>query len=124
MSPPDDTDWRIEADAFVAALRDRRPDAPVRWASDPGSTDALDFLAILGPQRVNGWLARDGQALWLEGDLPDVASVAIWFREIVPSPQPLLLYDEAMQGTVELATGRNSAETGAAYLADVSDRSA
>jgi hypothetical protein len=116
VTPPDETDWRMDPADFEAALRERWPAARVRATrSDP--TYALDFAVDVEGGEAEGSFARDGQMLGLLHDVYLCAEVAAWFRSVVPAEQPLLFWDPALNGHVELRGALAPRELAEAYLA-------
>lgn len=102
VSPPEQTDWKMDPNEFRAAVVRRWPDASVREVTDPLSTAALDVRLDLEGKPLDGMLTRDGLAVALEADVVSSAQFARWLRSIVPSRQPLLFYDEGLTATVPL----------------------
>ena len=117
VTPPEETAWRMEPDEFLARLRERWPDAAVREVPGSDPTYAFDFT-VTEPGRVDGAWAHSGQMLGLDGEITDVMSLAVWFREQVPAEQPLLFYDPALNGQLTLEPGADPAAAARAYLQD------
>jgi hypothetical protein len=115
VSPPAETDWRLDPADFEAALRARWP--VVDFHPNTGDMYAFDFGVEVDGGRVDGGFARDGQVLGLGGDLFPCAQVAVWFRELVPAEQPLLFYDQGYNGHAELTPGMSAAALVEAYRA-------
>ena len=106
MSPSQETDWRFEPDEFVRLLRDRWPNAEVTEFDDPEFLAALDFRVTLDDgTRVDGNLSRNGQAVGLDGDIPETAEFAAWIRSVVPPARELLFYDQGFHFDVPLTPG-------------------
>jgi hypothetical protein len=116
VSPPDETDWRMDPADFEAALRSHW--SVVHVHPNRGSdVYAFDFALMVGTGTVDGGFARDGQALGLQHDVHLCAEVASWFRTLVPAAQPLLFYDQTFNADVRLRPGMSGQELAAAYLA-------
>lgn len=117
VTPPAASAWTLDLESFRAALLERWPDAQQRDVPESDPTYALDFT-ILAVGRVDGAFGRDGQVIGLTGELPDVMTVALWFRSLVPAEQPLLFCDPALNGQVELIPDADPEQAAAAYLED------
>jgi hypothetical protein len=106
VSPSRETDWRFGSDAFMRMLLDRWPDAEITEFDDPEFLAALDFRVTLEDGRqLDGNLSRDGQAVGLDGDIPEAAELAAWVRSVVPPEQELIFYDQGYHFDVPLAPG-------------------
>lgn len=116
VSPPDETDWRMDPADFEAALR-------AHWSvvhiERTRGTDmyAFDFAVVVGRDTVDGGFERDGQVLGLQHDVYLCAEVAAWFRTLVAPGQPLLFYDQMFNADVALEPGMSGREIAAAYVA-------
>jgi hypothetical protein len=120
VSPSQETSWRIDPEEFETHLRERWPDAEV-WPGDPDSQRALTFeLPSLGEVPPRGRLMRDGQVVGLDGDVPESAEVASWFREVVPAQQELVFWDQEYSFHVPLTEGVTRDEIVAAVEASES----
>jgi hypothetical protein len=105
VSPSQETAWSIDPEEFEEQLRERWPDAEV-WPGDPDSQRALTFeLPSVGDVPPRGRLMRDGQVVGLDGDVPESAEVASWFREVVPAQQELVFWDQGYSFHVPLTEG-------------------
>ena len=70
----------------------------------------------VGGERVDGYLDQRGQAVVIEGSPRGAAEVAAWFRRQVPTPQPLVFYDESYTSSVDLTEGLDPGETVAPFV--------
>jgi hypothetical protein len=104
-------------DAFVADFFRCWPEAVVTPVDDPSRFHGIEWRIQTGKGEVEGALSRDGRVLILEGDIEDVAQVAIWFRSLVPAPQPLLFYDEGYNVDVALGPETKAEDVVTAFLA-------
>ena len=116
VSPPEETDWRIDPADFEAALVARWPDADLQQSA-PDRVYAFDFTVKLDGDTVDGAFERAGQTVGLTRDLRLCAEVAAWFRTVVPAEQPLLFYDQGYNSHVALSAGITGEAIVAAYLA-------
>jgi hypothetical protein len=104
VSPTTETDWQLDPDDFARRLQDRWPEAVVEPA-DRGNR-AIEFTVPVGDgSQVEGYLARNGKAVWFDGDVAPAAEVASWLREQVPADQELSFYDQAYEVVVPLRPG-------------------
>jgi hypothetical protein len=118
VTPPDATEWRLDPADFAAALTERWPGAEVRENGEEDPIYALDFTLRDGGTRVDGSFARKGQMLGLDGALEETMPVAVWFRGLVDPRQPLLFYDPALNGQVELTAEVSAEDAVRAYRDD------
>ena len=102
VSPPEETAWRLDPEAFQRELRARWPGAVVRIDPDPQINYPLSWTVEEANGPLAGSLDRDGQAVTLDGDLDDAARAALWVRGLTPAEQPLQVYDEGYSANVEL----------------------
>lgn len=116
VTPPDETEWRMDPADFEAALRERWPDAQVEPNPEHGLF-AFDFTVSVEGARVDGGFARDGRMLAIGDEVLPTAHVAVWFRGLTPPEQALLFYDDGYAGHVELTPGMTAADLAAAYQA-------
>ena len=105
VSPSADTDWRIGAADFEARLRARWPEAHAQVMTLEGIEGELEFSVPPGDAPLAGVLQADGKAMSLDGELPDCAELAAWFREQVPPEQELILWDGGGSVVVPLEPG-------------------
>lgn len=106
VSPPSETEWRIDPEEFVARLQERWPDARLSIHEPDSSLAALTFeVPVEGEYPPRGELMRDGQVVGLEGGLRESAEVAAWMREIVPLEQALIFWDQGYHFHVPLTEG-------------------
>jgi hypothetical protein len=97
ISPPDDTEWRLDPEEFEARLEERWPGAEVRPAPE-GSPMAFHFTIEVGGESLDGSYADDGQTLWIEmGSEDGMAELAVWFRGQVPEDEELEFADEGLE---------------------------
>jgi hypothetical protein len=108
--------WSMPNDAFVTDLRRRWPDVEVTPVEDPSRFHGIEWRIQVGERKVEGALSRDGRALILEGDIEDVADIAVWFRSLVPEGQPLLFYDEGYNVDVPLSQKTEASEIVRAFV--------
>ena len=95
-------DWGIRADVFMQQLRARWPAVTIREITSPDSNFCLDFDLALKHSRVDGSLHRTGRSFHFDSDLRDAAQLALWFRALAPSTEPLVFCDDAMSGMLDL----------------------
>jgi hypothetical protein len=117
VSPPDETEWNIDAGDFVRRLRERWPDAEVRSVEDPQRPYGVDFvIPDVGGERVDGSLDRAGQTLSLDAGPRPSAEVAAWFRSLAPPEQPLVFYDQSMTNVADLEPGADPGSIVAGFV--------
>jgi hypothetical protein len=116
VSPPAETEWRMDPAHFEAALRADWSVVHIHRGGADGMY-AFDFAVVVGTESVDGGFALDGQVLGLLHDVYLCAEVAAWFRTLVPAEQPLLFYDQMFNADAELRPGMTGRELAAAYLA-------
>jgi hypothetical protein len=95
------SEWRLSPEELARPLRSRWPGVTLQDVSGPDS-ESLRFKLEMAHSELWGSLFRQGQGVFLEGDLDDVAEFALWFRTLAPSTAPLLFCDEAMNGSLAL----------------------
>jgi hypothetical protein len=98
------SEWRTSPQELASHLRSHWPDATLQELSGPDS-ESLRFKLKMTHSDLWGSLFRQGQGVFFEGDLCDVAEFAIWFRSLAPTSASLLFCDEAMNGSLELELG-------------------
>ena len=82
---------------------------------DADSLAAVSFeVPVEGENPPRGELMGDGQAVGLEGGLRESAEVAAWIRDLVPSEQELIFYDQGYHFHVPLTDGKTPDEIVAA----------
>ncbi|HEX2570472.1 MAG TPA: hypothetical protein VH877_13020 [Polyangia bacterium] len=104
ISPPEQTDWRMDIDSFERDLRQKWPNATIERRPPSDSFHALTWT-INGQNdqlRIDGAITRTGQTIHLDGDVHACAAFARWFRSKTPDAQPLLFYDESYSADVPL----------------------
>lgn len=115
ISPTEETDWRFEPDDFARRLSDRWPDAETE--STEYGNRAVEFTVPLdGGETVEGYLAKTGDVVWLDGAVEPAAQIAAWVREQVPGEQELSFYDQAYEAVVPLRPGIAADEIAAAAV--------
>lgn len=72
---------------------------------DPDREGVVIFAIPRDDERIDGYLEKDGQVLWIEKDLETSADMAAWFRSLVPEQQPLIFWDESYSHAVDVAPG-------------------
>lgn len=113
VSPTADTAWQLDAGDFIRRLRERWPDASAE-PSERGNRLADFTVPLEDGSTVEGYLARSGNALWMDGAAEPAAVVAAWLREQAPADQELMFYDQAYEVTVPLTPGITAGEIAAA----------
>jgi len=98
------SEWRTSPKELARHLRSRWPDATLQEVSGPDS-ESLRFKLKMTHSELWGSLYHQGQGVFFEGDLFDVAEFALWFRSLAPPSAPLLFCDEAMNGSLALEPG-------------------
>lgn len=102
------TDWSLGQEHFSRELLARWPTAKLRELVNPRRSDVLEFELPTARPELLGSLNRRGNAVIFSGNLEDCAEFALWCRSIVPSSEPMLFCDEAMNASLplEVATTR------------------
>jgi hypothetical protein len=95
------SEWRLSSQELAHHLRSRWPEATLQDVSGPDS-ESLRFKLKMARSELWGSLYHQGQGVFFEGDLCDVAEFALWLRSLAPPSTPLLFCDEAMNGSLEL----------------------
>jgi hypothetical protein len=117
ISPPEPPEnWRIDPEQFRAQLRARWPEIQISDASEPEDDHVMEWQLQMSQGPVEGALTRDGEAVILEGDLRDCATLAAWFRTTVPGGQALLFYDEGFGVDAALPPGIGADEIARPFL--------
>jgi hypothetical protein len=98
------SEWRTSPQELARHLRSRWLDAALQEVSGPDS-ESLRFKLKMTHSELWGSLFHQGQGVFFEGELDDVAEFALWFRSLAPPSVPLLFCDEAMNGSLELTPG-------------------
>jgi hypothetical protein len=98
------SEWRTSSQELARHLRSRWSDAVLQEVSGPDS-ESLRFKLKMTHSELWGSLYHQGQGVFFEGDLLDVAEFALWFRSLAPPSAPLLFCDEAMNGSLALELG-------------------
>jgi hypothetical protein len=95
------SEWRISPQELARHLSSRWPDATLQEVSGPDS-ESLRFKLKMTHSELWGSLFHQGQGVFFEGELCDIAEFVLWFRSLAPPSAPLLFCDEAMNGSLEL----------------------
>ena len=107
--------WGIRADVFMQQLRARWPAVSIREITSQDSNFCLDFDLIMQHSRVDGSLHRTGKSFHFDSDLRDAAQLALWFRALAPSTEPLVFCDDSMSGTLDLEPTTTEADIFSAF---------
>ena len=118
ISPPGESDLKIDADQFVDYLRTQWAAVEVRTIESAESYQLLEWTAPMEHGIVVGSLDRTGQVVDLDGDVRDCARFAIAFRAWVPTEYKLIFYDEGYSADVELGTETSKAQLVEPFLAE------
>lgn len=124
ITPPEDTDWKINLSDFAKNLLNQWPDVEIRQVTDSDDFYVLEWsikVSGLG-QRLDGALHRDGQGISLDGYLEDCARFALWFRSLVLSRQKLIFYDQGYNYNLALQQETTESEIMAAFCSPNLDR--
>ena len=117
VSPPTETDWRISRSEFSRGMEAEFdgcefsvvPDDTSEWRDLDWSMEASFGL-------LHGHLAGEGQVLVLDGDVRDIAKLAIWFRTMVPMSQDLVFYDEGYSADASIGETTTAEELARLFL--------
>jgi hypothetical protein len=88
--------WHLERDSLMERLAADWPDAIPVPASEMGITELRDvgWTYLLDGMSIEGWSARSGLGLVLDGADELVMRFAAWFRQLVPSDVELTFCDD------------------------------
>ena len=118
ISPPRETDWRLDTDEVASAVKQAWPSVALELVQNPQSSNALVFSMEQEGRSLVGSFARDGQTVHLDGEVMDCAHFALWFRARLAELEPLIFYDEAFSTDVVLAKDTTVHELVQPFLAE------
>jgi len=116
ISPREQTDLRVDPTELAEAIQTRWQGADVRFATNPASNHALEWVVTIANRSLEGSLDKTEQVVHLAGDVEDCAQFAIWYRTLVPARYALAFYDEGYSADVELADGTNELQLKEPFL--------
>lgn len=99
LCPPAQTEWRCDLDALQISLSTRWPGVAVSRSEEQTRAVAWE-LYLGGSQWLDGSIDQDGEACYLRGSPDLIADFVIWFRELEPVPELVLVLDA--DGTLHL----------------------
>lgn len=115
VSPIERPDWHLKPAEFAAALKHSWPEARiVSEASD--QYHSIKFELPLRYSCVDGSLDSAGDTLALDADVRDVATVAVWFRSIVPEKVPLILWDAGYAKNIPVTPSTDAGTLAATFM--------
>lgn len=117
ISPPEETEWRLDHEELARGIQARWPDAETCKVKNPASGHSLEWTLHPQARVLAGSLDRTGQIVALEGHIEDCAAFALWLRTLVPTRQRLLFYDEGYSADVEIWMETNEDHLVAPFLA-------
>lgn len=89
---PEKKGWKMSPQEFAKTLTQRWPGAELTWDHDPQNPVAFWFSLPGSHGEVSGTFHKSGDFLAFDRtDVRDIGPLAVWFRSLVPSEQPLLL---------------------------------
>jgi hypothetical protein len=91
---PERPNWSIPPQEFARKMISRWPTTIIN-EQGPESSTYFDFELDMPHSLVVGGFGRSGSTFIMDGDLRDMAQLALWFRSIVPAEHPLVFCDEA-----------------------------
>jgi hypothetical protein len=101
ISPPGDSDLRVETSTLAQALCEQWPD--VRFIERDDAANTLRWAVLLSNGReVSGELQSGGKVFALDGDLYDAAEFARWVRRQIPQHYALIFWDQGYSADVAL----------------------
>jgi len=131
VSPPTESDLRIDSDRFAELLTIQWPGVHIdfiadptrnhalewslslhdmvaldrslnRFVADPTDDHALEWSLALHDIALDGSLNRRGQVICLDGDVRVCAPFALWVRSVVSDDNILIFYDEGYSAHITL----------------------
>lgn len=105
ISPPERNGWRLNHEDFARHVAANWPSARFSPPDPHSTTDAVAWDLPdphAGAHWLKGSLDREGEAVYLKGDIELVAEFDTWLRQEVDPSQPLVFCDEAMTDLVVL----------------------
>lgn len=118
VSPPEASDWSLEAAELRVLLAERFPDAEITGPATPDDPFALHWtIPTASGVPLDGTLHGSGDAVHMDGDVEDAAEFAVWLRGLVPPEQPLVFYDEGYTADVEITPDSRPEDLAAPFLA-------
>jgi hypothetical protein len=99
---PKKTTWRINPRSFIESLTQDWPSSQIREINDPIRKYSHEWTINRGDHELEGMLSRKETSVYIDGDLPDCGTFALWFRQRIPLEIPLVLYDENYEHDLEL----------------------
>lgn len=107
----------MSAAEFGRALRERWSSVLISRSRDADDTHELDWTVDTTHGLLIGSFGKDGETVIVDGDVRDAASVAHWFRLLVPSAFPLVFVDEGYSECVALEVDTQEEDIVAPFLA-------
>lgn len=106
--------WSITVDAFRSALERRWPGTSIMPLS---SSEVYSIMwESQDPELTEGRLSKEGDCIVMEGNIEGCASVAAWFRELVPAAQAVTFFDQGYNADVNVRPGMTADVLAAAYI--------
>ena len=90
---PEHPSWSILPGDFTGLVERQWPGSTARLVSYFGASVELEVP--MPHSLIWGELNDRGQVFTFDGDLRDVAALAVWLRTLVPPEHPLIFCDEA-----------------------------
>ena len=111
ISPPDNSDFQVSLDDFVASLQSKWPQLEIESVNNPKSNHLLEWKVTLDDRLLVGTLDKTQQVVHLDGDIRDCAHFAQWYQtQTVARKYTLAFYDEGYSAHVALSTGTTEQE--------------
>jgi hypothetical protein len=106
-------DWALSRESLVEALRRRWPEASVEFGDrGPDADPVTDVVWTMGSGSAlfEGSAHASGQCIYLDGENPDVASVASWYRSLIPPDEEVVFCDDTYSFDMVLEPGASAEE--------------
>ena len=114
VTPPAETKWKMDPSVFLSILLARWPEARIeRLITSEHFSFKWEVQMSVG--ELEGRFFADGRGVVLDAELEDCATVALWFRSLVPSEQELWFYDESYSAHIDLRPDTTAATVAAAF---------
>ncbi|MFE2376131.1 hypothetical protein [Streptomyces sp. NPDC059398] len=94
----EDAEWHVEQGELTRALLRDWPNAEIQ---EPTPSDAgldgrgLRWTCRIGDGEVEAWLNKEGTCFYIDGELRGAASVAAWFRGLMPQSVEFAMCDDS-----------------------------
>jgi hypothetical protein len=92
LCPATPTEWHCDLDALQIGLGKRWPGVDVTHSDEQTRAVAWE-LYLGGPHWLDGSIDQDGEACYLRGSPDLLADFVVWFRELEPVPDLVLVID-------------------------------